>query len=145
MTVWQTGQFKGYLERDSPPQPATTLLPLEKTAVFIDNKKLTTNVGPNVHYLLGAKKARRFYTSPVVLVQGVNKGGLGWTEERVNQVTWADLDRALHSKPDTNQLWLSKHFPCREKLIAPGMQRIEYAVVHKTRRSKSELHNKVDK
>jgi hypothetical protein len=25
------------------------------------------------------------------------------------------------------------------------MQRIEYAVIHKTRRSKKELHNKVDK
>ena len=36
-------------------------------------------------------------------------------------------------------------FPCREKLIAPGMQRIEYAVIHKTRRSKKELHNIVDK
>ena len=35
--------------------------------------------------------------------------------------------------------------PCREKLIAPGMQRIEYAVIHKTRRSKKELHNIVDK
>jgi hypothetical protein len=30
-------------------------------------------------------------------------------------------------------------FPCGEKLIAPGMQRIEYAVIHKTRRSKKEL------
>jgi hypothetical protein len=90
---------KGYLEQDSPPQPATTLLPLEKAAVFIDNKKSTTNVGPNVHYLLGAKEARRFYTSLVVLIRGVNKGGLGWMEERFNQVAWADLDRALHSNP----------------------------------------------
>jgi hypothetical protein len=32
-------------------------------------------------------------------------------------------------------------FPVGEKLIAPGMQRIEYAVIHKTRRSKRELHN----
>ncbi len=35
----------------------------------------------------------------------------------------------------------TKVFPVREKLIAPGMQRIEYAVIHKTRRSKRELHN----
>ncbi len=72
--------IKGYLERDSPTQPAMTLLPLEKAAVFTDNKKLTTNVGPNVRYLLGAEEARRFYTSPVVLVRGVNKRGLGWSE-----------------------------------------------------------------
>ncbi len=65
-------------------------------------------MGPNIHYLLGAKEARRFYTSPVVLVWGVNKGGLGWTEERFNQVAWADLDRALRLKPDMYQLWLSK-------------------------------------
>ncbi len=36
-------------------------------------------------------------------------------------------------------------FPVGEKLIAPWMQRIEYTVIHKTRRSKRELHNKVDK
>ena len=57
-------------------------------------------MGPNIHYLLGAKEARRFYTSPVVLVQGVNKGGLGWMEKRFDQVAWADLDRALRSKPN---------------------------------------------
>ena len=39
--------IKGYLERDSPTQPATTLLPLEKAVVFIDNKKSTTDMGPN--------------------------------------------------------------------------------------------------
>ncbi len=32
-------------------------------------------------------------------------------------------------------------FPVGEKLIAPGMQSIEYVVIHKTRRSKRELHN----
>ncbi len=42
--------IKGYLERDSPPHLATTLVPLEKAAVFIDNKKSTTDVGPNVRY-----------------------------------------------------------------------------------------------
>ncbi len=91
--------IKGYLERVSPTLPATTLLPLEKAAVFIDNKKLTTDVGPNARFLLGAQEARRFYTSPVVLIRGVNKGGLGWSEERFDQVAWADLDRALHPKP----------------------------------------------
>jgi hypothetical protein len=101
--------IKGYLERVSPTPPAMTLLPLEKAAVFIDNKKLTTDVGPNVRFLLETEAARRFYTSPVVLVRGVNKGGLGWSEERFDQVVWADLDRAhLRPKPDMYQLWLSK-------------------------------------
>jgi len=52
--------------------------------VFIDNEKTTTDVGPNARYLLGAEEARRFYTSLVVLVRGVNKGGLGWSGERFN-------------------------------------------------------------
>ncbi len=100
--------IKGYLERVSPILRATTLLPLEKAVVFIDNKKSTTNVGQNVRFLLGTEEARRFYTSPVVLVKGVNKGGLGWSEEHFDQVAWADLDRALRPKPNMYQLWLSK-------------------------------------
>ena len=76
--------------------------------MFIDNKKSTTDVGPNVRYLLGAKEARRFYTSLVVLIREVNKGGLGWPEEQFDQVTWVDLDQALRSKPGMYQLWLSK-------------------------------------
>jgi hypothetical protein len=99
---------KGYLERESPKHRATSLLPLEKAAVFIDNEKATTDVGPNARYLLGAEEARRFYTSPVVLVRGVNQGGLGWSRERFDQVAWTDLNRALRSKPDMYQLWLSK-------------------------------------
>ncbi len=99
---------KGHLERVSPTTPATTLLPLEKAAVFIGNKKSTTDVGPNVRFLLGTEEARRFFTSPVVLVKGVNKGGLGWSEERFDQVAWADLNRALQPKPDMYQRWLSK-------------------------------------
>ncbi len=100
--------IKGYLEQVSPTPPAKTLLPLEKAAVFIDNEKSTTDVGPNVRLLLGTEEARRLYTSPVVLVRGVNKGGLGWSEERFDQVAWADLDHALRPKPNMYQLWLSK-------------------------------------
>ena len=54
---------KGYLERGSPAQTATKLLPLERAAVFIDGEKATTDVGLNARYLLGAEEARRFYTS----------------------------------------------------------------------------------
>jgi hypothetical protein len=46
----------------------------------------------------------------------------------------------------SKELWGNlKHFPVREKLIAPGTQHIEYTVIHKTRRSIEELHNKVGK
>jgi hypothetical protein len=91
---------KGYLERDSPTHRSTSLLPLEKAAVFIDNKKTTTDVGLSARYLLRAEEARRFYTSPVVLVRGVNQGGLGWSRERFDQVAWTDLNQALRPKPD---------------------------------------------
>ena len=100
--------IKGYLERQSPRPPVTTLLPLEKAAVFIGNEKSITDVGPNVCFLLGTKEARRFYTSPVTLIGGINKGGLGWSEECFNQVAWTELNGALHSKRDMYQLWLSK-------------------------------------
>jgi hypothetical protein len=50
--------IKGYLKRDSPLHLARTLLPLEKAEVFIDNEKSTTDVGPNVRYLLGVEEAR---------------------------------------------------------------------------------------
>ncbi len=100
--------IKGYLEHQSPTPRVTTLLPLEKAAVFIGTEKSTTDVGLNVRFLLGTEEARRFYTSPVALVGGINKGGLGWSEERFNQVAWTELDGALRSKPDMYQLWLSK-------------------------------------
>ena len=99
---------KGYLERGSPAQIATKLLPLERAAVFIDGEKATTDVGSQARYVLGTEEARRFYTSPVTLVRGVNKGGLGWSAEQFDQVAWVDLDRAIRSKPDMYQLWLSK-------------------------------------
>jgi len=82
---------KGYLEQDSPAHRDTSLLPLEKAVVFIDYEKTTTDVGSNSRYLLGAEEARRFYTSPVVLVRDVNKGGLGWSGERF-QVAWTAQD-----------------------------------------------------
>jgi hypothetical protein len=45
------------------------------------------------------------------------------------------------SKTMVEQVKKIRIFPVGEKLIAPGMQHIEYAVIHKTRRSKRELHN----
>ena len=102
------GAVKGYHKRQSTRVWATTLLPLEKAAVFIGNEKSTTDVGPNVCFLVGTKEAKRFYASPVVLVGEINKGVLSWLEERFKQVNWPELDGAVRSKPDMYQLWLSK-------------------------------------
>ena len=66
------------------------------------------NVGPNVCFLLGTMEAKRFYTLPVDLVGGINKGGLGWLEENFKQIAWPELDGAVRSRPDMYQLWLSK-------------------------------------
>ena len=71
-------------------------------------KRRQCSLGPRNPLLLGTEETRRFYTLPVVLVGGINKGGLGWLEEHFNQVAWTELDGALHSKPDMYQLWLSK-------------------------------------
>ncbi len=57
-------------------------------------------------------------------------------------------ERGHHELPSFSPiifLRLLAFFPVGEKHIAPGMQCIEYAVIHKTRRTKRELHNKVDK
>jgi hypothetical protein len=82
---------KGYLERDSPAHRDTSLLPLEKAVVFIDNEKTTTDVGSNARYLLGAEEARRFYTSPVVLVRGVVSVGWGKDSTMLPGLLWTGL------------------------------------------------------
>jgi hypothetical protein len=51
------------------------------------NNTPTFGKGGSVHwdreirFLLGTEETRRFYTLPVVLVGGINKGGLGWLED----------------------------------------------------------------
>ncbi len=76
------------------------LLPLENAAVFVGTEKMTTDVSPEVHFQLGREDALRFYTLPVVLVGRVNKGGLGWSWRRFEQVSWSTLELVLCSKPD---------------------------------------------
>ncbi len=61
-------------------------LPLEKAAVVLDGVKLTTDVGLEVCVQLGMEEAERFYTKPCNIVNGVNKGGLGWSPTRFHAV-----------------------------------------------------------
>jgi hypothetical protein len=60
-------------------------LPLEKAAVILDGVKLTTDVVLEVYVQLGMEEAERFYTKPCNIVNGVNKGGLGWSSEPSTQ------------------------------------------------------------
>jgi hypothetical protein len=82
-------------------------LPLEKAAVVLDRVKLTTAIGLEVCIPLGMEEAERFYMKPHNIVNGVNKGGLGWSSQRFHAVAWKLLD-ATKSKLDMFQLWLSK-------------------------------------
>jgi hypothetical protein len=102
------GVVMGYLPHSTLVIPKLQLLPLEKAAVFVGTKKMTTDVGPEICFQLGKEEALRFYTTPVILVGGINKGGLRWSGHRFEQVSWTTLEGVLQSKPDMYQLWLSK-------------------------------------
>jgi hypothetical protein len=102
------GVVMGYLSHSMLVIHKLQLLPLKKAAVFVGTKKKTTDVGPKICFQLGKEEAMRFYTSPVILVGGINKGGLGWLQHRFEQVSWTTLEGVLCLKPDMYQLWLSK-------------------------------------
>ena len=89
---------------DAPEKRGDQLLLLEKVAVFVNNVKLTTDVAKEVRFCLGEVEARKFYTDRIQK----KGGGLGWSAERFAQVEWADIDKALASKPDMYGIWLSK-------------------------------------
>jgi hypothetical protein len=86
------------------------LLPLEKAAVVLDGVKLTTDIGPEVCLQLGKEEAEQFYTEPCNIINGVNRGGLGWSSQQFHAVAWTTIESALKSKPDMFQLWLLKQF-----------------------------------
>jgi hypothetical protein len=89
-------------------QQGPKFLLFEKAAIVQDGTKLTTDVSSEVRYCLGKEDAERFYTKPQSFIQGTNRGGLGWSPERLHSVAWDALDTTLKSKPDMFQLWLSK-------------------------------------
>ena len=83
-------------------------LPFESVAVVLNGIKLTTDVGLEVRYRLGKEGVKWLYTKPRDVVQGTNRGGLGWSSKRFHSVAWHSLEAALKSKPDMFQIWLSK-------------------------------------
>ncbi len=69
---------------------------------------MTSNVVTSTWFHLGREEARQFYTRPMKIKNGTNKGGLGWSAATFNVVDWQAIAVALKGKPDTFNLWLSK-------------------------------------
>jgi hypothetical protein len=76
----------------------------------MDGVELTTDVGPEVRLQLRKEEAEQFYMKPCNIINGVNRGGLGWSSQRFHAVAWTTIESALMSKPDMFQLWLSKQW-----------------------------------
>jgi hypothetical protein len=66
-------------ETTFPMEPS--LLPFEHSAVLFNYTKITSNIAPQIRFLLGRVDAKKFYTKAINQVKGGNKGGLGWSAE----------------------------------------------------------------
>ncbi len=84
------------------------LLPLESVAIITDGVKITSNVSSSVHHQLGRAEAQKFYTKAIRIVNGVNKGGLGWSATIFDLVDWISIGEALKGKTEMLGLWLAK-------------------------------------
>jgi hypothetical protein len=74
-------------------------LPFEKATIVLNRIKLLTDVVAEVQCFLGKEEAKRFYTKPYNVIQGTNRGGLGWSSKQFYSVAWTALDATLKSKP----------------------------------------------
>jgi hypothetical protein len=106
---------------------------LERAAVFVSGVKQTSDVSRAVRFCLGEVEARAFYTAPPdITKRKSNKGGLGWSQDRFNQVAWSALDAVMASKPDVYGVWLSKQ---SSGFCATGSQ-TQMARVHASRENR---------
>jgi hypothetical protein len=53
------------------------LLPIEGAAIIINGTKMASNMATSTQFHLGREEARQFYTRPMIIKHGSNKGGLG--------------------------------------------------------------------
>ena len=84
-------------------------LPFEQTSVVIGGNKMTSDVSEPVRYFLRRVEAKRFFTQAIdIQDNGVNRGGLGWTNEQFELVDWESLHESLKTRPDMFRIWLSK-------------------------------------
>jgi hypothetical protein len=72
-----------------------SLLPFEHSTVLINNIKITSNVAPQIQFLLGRVDAKNFYTKAINQVKGTNKGCLGWSAEAFNTADWEATAKAI--------------------------------------------------
>ncbi len=82
---------------DIPNTFRSQLLPLEPSAIYIDNIKLTTDPAQQLRYSCGKHQAKKFLTLE-----------MGWTKQQFNEVDWESLHLVLSSKPDGFRTWLAK-------------------------------------
>ena len=74
-------------------------LPLEKAALFMNDKKITQDISGLIRFELAKKTAERFLC---------NKRKDKWTHEQFEQVNWFNLHKVLENTPDMFKIWLSK-------------------------------------
>lgn len=72
-------------------------LPLEASAVFYGEDKITSDCGEEIRFQIGRKRAREFYL-----------GELDWKAATFDAVDWVARDRALCGTTDMFRLWLCK-------------------------------------
>ncbi len=83
-------------------------LPLESMAIIANGVKITSNVSSSIRHQLSHAEAQKFYTKAIRIVNGVNKGGLGWSATTFDLVDWISIGEALKEKPKMLRLWLAK-------------------------------------
>jgi ribonuclease HI len=76
---------------------ATTLLPHELIAVYVENYKQTTDPAEPTRYSRSKQLAGNFLTTEV-----------GWTTYQFDLVDWDSLHKCLQSKPEGFKTWLAK-------------------------------------
>ena len=72
-------------------------MPGEDAAVFVGDKKLTSDLSRAVRLETSREKAKEFL---------INK--CKWSAEQFDEVDWDLLDTTLDRKPDGYKMWLSK-------------------------------------
>ena len=72
--------------------------------MFVNATKSTSDVSKEVFFCLGEEEVLQLYTAP----RKKRRGGLGWPQERFDQVAWWALYKCLVYKPDRYGIWLLK-------------------------------------
>ena len=94
-------------------------------AVFVNNKKLTGNLGNAIRYEVGKEKARDHLT--------LNEN---WSNKQFDEVGWDFLHNETKKKPDGYKMWLSKQHSGTEPSFHPmfisTIDKIEQKIMNQT-------------